>query len=296
MAEAMKSMTGFGRATYADRKFSLEVEVRTVNNRFLKIQSRIPDRLSAFQADLEALVRGAVRRGSVAISVRAEFPAESNACRLRTEVLKRYHQMAKEAQRSCGLPGEVTLEMLLGLPGVLEPAGDPSPADRSMWRRLEKPARSAIVELIRMRVSEGKGIARDIRNRLKRIRSLVAGIEGRSGLAIRGYARRLRKRIDSLMDGAGQELEKADLVREVALSAEKADISEEIQRTKSHLKQVSSCLTKEAEGRRLEFLVQELFREASTMAAKNIDGPSAGMILDLRSEIDKIKEQAQNVE
>lgn len=296
MAHMLKSMTGFGRAAYADRDLSVEVEVRTVNNRFLKIQSRIPERLSAFQADLEALVRKEIRRGSVSITLRAEFPPEENVSRIHPEAIRRYHEMATEAKEKLDLPGEITMETLLSLPGVLEAQRDLSPADRSIWKKIEKPARGALRDLIRMRASEGKGVARDIQRRLKRIKNLVGRIETRSPIATKEYARRLRDRINSLLDGGEEALEKADLAKEVALVADRADISEEIHRTNSHLKQIASCLKKEAEGRRLEFLVQELFREASTMAAKNIDGQTAAMILDLRSEIDKIKEQAQNIE
>ncbi|MCZ6601592.1 MAG: YicC family protein [Planctomycetota bacterium] len=296
MANTLKSMTGFGRATYTDGQISLEVEIRSVNNRFIKIQSRIPDRLSAFQAELEALIRGSIRRGSVSLTIRTEFPPEASAARLQPEVLKRYHDMAKEAKKKFSLPGEITIETLFGLPGVLEPMRDPSPADRSIWKRLEKPAKGALAGLIRMRVKEGQEIARDIQRRAKRIRTLTNKIEARAPRAMQEYARRLRKRIRSLLDGTAKAVASDDLAREIALVAERCDISEEIQRTKSHLGQMATCLSKEGEGRRLEFLVQELFREASTMAAKNIDGPAAAMILDLRSEIDKIKEQAQNIE
>ena len=219
-----------------------------------------------------------------------------NACRLQSSVLKRYQEMAMEAKKRLGLPGEITMETLLGLPGVLEPQRDLSPADRGVWKKLEKPSRAALRELIKMREAEGRGVAKDIRRRLKRIGDLVKGIQERSPVAVEEYARRLRRRVNVLLDGRGKPVEKSDLAREVALLAERSDIAEEIQRTRSHLSQIGSCLKKEAEGRRLEFLVQELFREASTMAAKNIDGPIAAKILDLRSEIDKIKEQAQNIE
>ena len=292
----LKSMTGFGRATYADSQMSLEVEIRSVNNRFLKIQSRMPDRLSGFHAEIETLVRSAVHRGSVYITVRAEFSPEEIVKRIQPEVIERYHQMAQEVKKRFGLSGDVTMDTLLGLPGVLESERDFSPSDPSAWKRLEKPMRAAVRELIRMRVSEGKGIGNDIKKRLKRIKDLVGKIRSRNPKAIRAYALRLRERVNSLLDGGAESFEKGDLAREVALIAEKSDIAEEIQRTESHLKQITSSLKGEATGRRLEFLVQELFREASTMAAKNIDGPIAAMILDLRAEIDKIKEQAQNIE
>jgi uncharacterized protein (TIGR00255 family) len=292
----LKSMTGFGRAKYSDGGLLLEVEVRSVNNRFLKIQTRLPERLAPFQADLEALAREVIHRGSVYITVRAEFPPAEIGSRIQQDLLEQYHDLARDLQERFGLQGGLTVEALMGLPGVLDFNRELPPPDRSFWKVLEQPASAALRGLLKMRTSEGRGACKDIRGRVRHIKELVRSIEARIPRATAAYARRLRDRINSLMAGEGHGLEAGELAREVALLADRSDISEEIQRTKSHLRQVNQCLRAETGGRRLEFLVQELFREASTMAAKNIDGPMAAKILDLRGEIDKIKEQAQNIE
>ncbi len=289
-------MTGFGRSTLSEDGWNLEVEIRTVNNRFLKVQTRLPERLAPFQADIEALVREAVHRGSVYITIRADFPPEAAASKLHYEVLDQYHEMAEKIRKRYGFDAGASVDILLGLPGVLEVNRDLPTPDRTIWKRLKRPADGAIQGLLKMRSSEGRGICRDIRERAAVIKSLVDGIEKRRPAAVKASGRRLHDRVNQILRGKGPTVEPSELAREVALLADKSDIAEEIQRARSHLKEVGKVLKAETGGRRLEFLVQELFREASTMAAKNSDSAMSAMILDLRTEIDKIKEQAQNIE
>ena len=289
-------MTGFGRSTFSEDGWNLEVEIRTVNNRFLKVQTRLPERLAPFQADVEGLVREFVQRGSVYITVRADFPVETVASKVHFEALDQYKKLFEKIRKRYDLDGGPTVDTLLALPGVLEVNRDLPTPDRTIWKRLKQPTEAAVKGLIKMRTREGRGICRDIRERAAAIRALVERIEERRPAAVKASAKRLHDRVNQILRGKGPTVEASELAREVALLADKSDIAEEIQRAKSHLKEIGKVLRGDTGGRRLEFLVQELFREASTMAAKNTDSPMATMILDLRTEIDKIKEQAQNIE
>lgn len=287
-------MTGFGAARVEHASGQLEVEVRTVNHRHLKVNVRLPEALAALSPRVEELVRGRLARGTVYVVARQTGVLGARNHQLDVQLLRRLHGELLAMARELGTSPPDLAQLAL-LPGVVRELDDPGAA-ADLWPELARAVEEALGALDDMRRREGEGIGRDIVETVGRIARLGDAIESRAPLAVAEQAERLRARIEHL---AGEHVSAADLAREVALLADRSDVCEEVHRLRSHLLQVTEAVASggsEPVGRKLEFLAQELLREANTMASKSHDSALVRDILGVKLEVERIREQVANVE
>ncbi len=305
------SMTGFGRATREAAGETFEVEVRAVNNRSLKVLARLSETASSLAARVEQHVRERVERGTVYVTVKHRRVGGASSYRLDEALLETYARKLRKVEKKLKGVSRFNLADVAQLEGVVVSADALEGDLESFWERLRAPLDEAIDQLIAMRREEGKGIAKDLLSLADRIAKLASSVEARVEGALDDYRKKLKERIDKLLRGSGVPLPEADLARELALFADRSDISEELQRLRSHVAQLRSTLASEngrggaggaappqasAVGRKLEFLAQELLREANTMASKSHDTQLVTSVLDLKLEVERVREQVANVE
>jgi uncharacterized protein (TIGR00255 family) len=294
-------MTGYGEAGGQLNGVTYAVEIRTVNNRYFKASVRLPDSIAFLEDDIEKLLRRNLSRGSVNyvlrlrnISANVLFDIDETALQAYMERLSR---IASLADMKC----PIDVGGLLNLPGIIRPT---SP-DEEMAGRVREMVLSitqeAVEKLKQMRVAEGTALEADVKNNCSAIEKDLKRICARSEAVVQGYAKRLKKRVDELLVSAKLKLDDDTLAREVAIFADRSDISEEIARLDSHLQQLlQSCQGTAQEscqaGRRLDFISQEMLREANTIASKASDIEIIRCVVDMKCRIDRIKEQVQNIE
>ncbi|MCC7144811.1 MAG: YicC family protein [Phycisphaeraceae bacterium] len=295
-------MTGFGQASGQIDGTQYTVELRSLNNRYLKTVLRLPEEILPLEAELEMLLRHHFDRGSVTLWVRRQQAEGAAAWKVSQETLRSYLERMEAVRRDLEAKGgqtSVELGSLLALPGVLvQPDGGMSAVEmaRSVLPGLLK---EACEKLTAMRQAEGKVIAADFAKHLGIIRQRLDVVQARAPQVVEEYHQRLRGRVEELLARAQLNVDHVELIREVAIYAERSDISEEISRLSGHLEQFEQIVgAKDGEpaGRTLEFLAQEMLREANTIASKSNDGQISRAIVEIKGTIDRIKEQSQNVE
>jgi uncharacterized protein (TIGR00255 family) len=291
------SMTGFGREVRDDGRERIEVEVRSVNHRGLKIGVRAPDTLSGVEPEIEALVRRHLDRGTVHVDIRYDSLAEKQVYAINAEAVRHYvaELRALSAELAPVLP--ISLERVAGLPGAitLRPAEGPDRA--ALLARVLEVAERALVALDLSRRREGAALALDLQARRAAIAEALGAVRARIPVALEAHRARLKERLSQLLEGVGAALDPQGLAKEVALFADRTDVSEEVTRLETHLGELDRALASEAPvGRRLEFLAQEMLREANTMGSKSQDAALVHSVLAIKLEVDKIKEQVANVE
>lgn len=294
-----KSMTGFGRGTYSDGKKSITVEMKAVNHRYCDIYVKMPRRYSFAEERLKRAVKEKVLRGKIEISVTVDSFGESESeIRLNPDAAEKYYHAlaALREQFAFADKGEITLPLLAGMPDVLKV----SPAEEdeeAMLRALLISAEQALDSLCAMRAAEGEKLVEDIRARADLIEKTKDAIAVRAPEVGREYAEKMKQRIKDLVGDAVAVPEERILL-EAAVFADKANITEELVRLGSHIGQLRSFLeSREAAiGKKIDFLVQEMNREANTIGSKSNDTEITSHVLDLKAEIEKIREQVQNIE
>ncbi|MCS7078907.1 MAG: YicC family protein [Chloracidobacterium sp.] len=293
----MKSMTGFGRAAVATDEFSLTVELRTVNNRFLDIQIRLPSELAAMEVSFRKLVQSRVQRGRVEATVGLvqQRPIKFH---VNLPLVQGYVAALREAQAATGVAGDFDLSLIARLPGAIQPA---LALDEALIARLAEglldAAGQALDALDAMRRAEGEVLAHDIAARLDAVAARIPAIEAAAATVFDAQRARLERRIQTLLRDLGG-VDEARLAQEAAYAAERCDITEEIARLRSHTAQMRELLTSETPGvgKAMDFLLQEMNREVNTMLAKAGDTVIHDMALAIKIEVEKMKEQVQNVE
>jgi uncharacterized protein (TIGR00255 family) len=292
-------MTGFGRASLRLASLGFDVEVRSVNHRHLDARVRVPRILSVCEADLRARIQQRIDRGKVDLII-ATSDDSSVSARVDVDrgVAVEYGRVARELGSIDGVEGSLTVDTLIGLPGVTRLAEPEFPADELLDALLGGADR-ALDALVAMRASEGKAIERDLLLRLDRVETLTDSIEQRSELVGVAVRDRLRKRTEQLRLETGL-LDEARLHQEIVIAADRLDVTEEIVRLRSHIEQfreiVQAAGVGVPVGRRLEFLLQEFGREANTIGSKGSDAPIAHEVVELKAELERIREQVQNIE
>ena len=293
----LQSMTGHGAAHIHATGLSVFVEIRTVNSRYYKLSVRITEGFAALESRVDEVVRRAIRRGTVQIDVRVLRESAADQYRLNESVLAGYARQARELAERLQLETAVRLDALLLLPGVAEEQLTASADHDGCWPKIEQALVEALRDLSRMREEEGRAMAADLLDKCQTIAAELDQIEQRAPLVVEGYRQRLAERISRLLSDYQVRVEPADIVREVGLFAERSDISEEVVRLRSHLDQFRANMhSPEAEGRKLEFVTQEMFREANTIGSKANDAEIARRVIDIKASIERIREMIQNVE
>ena len=291
----MNSMTGFGSASLRDRRMDIDVEVRSVNHRFLTIKQSLPDGLARCESEIEQMVRSRLGRGSVTVSVSVKTPRDSEPALPDLKAFKAVAKQLRDIQKALGLKGEIKMEDLLAIPslwsnGVSEP-------DEELWPKVKKLLPKALDELVASREREGKKISDALEGHLGTIEGRLGKVQSRVPNVVEAYQKRLDDRIQQLLTQRGLEAAKVDIVKEVAAHADRCDTSEEIQRLRSHIGEFRKIIAQKGQlGRRLDFMTQERGRETNTIASKANDGEIAASAVEMKAELEKIKEQVENVE
>ncbi|HSR13169.1 MAG TPA: YicC/YloC family endoribonuclease [Thermodesulfobacteriota bacterium] len=291
----IKSMTGFGRGECVGEGRKTEVEIRSVNHRYCDISLRLPRRLSALEGQVRNVVRQRVSRGRVDISVQFEdtSDAEHNLV-VDMNLARDYYAGLKGLQEALQIPGEIRLETLASFRELFTRKETETDLEKE-WAALEPALDSALNSLDSMRRDEGAKLSADLAGRLQIIGEKAGEVEARVPTVLAAARDRLAQRVQELSGGV--ELDPARLAQEVAYLAERSDISEELVRLRSHLDQFRDMLERpEPAGRRLEFLLQEMNRETNTIGSKASDALTSQIVVDIKSELEKIREQIQNIE
>ena len=291
----MYSMTGFGRAEVSSPVGSLSIEVTSVNNRFLEMSVRLPRQLSLLETQIRELISSKVNRGQINLTVSLD---DTEAAVQRTLINSRlaaaYAKQLKALQKELKLAGEVTMHDLVLVPDILKP--DKERVDHNqVWKLVEKALTKALTDLVAMRKKEGAAMANDMQQRLTAMKKAIGEIEKKSSGAIEIYREKLTQRINSLLEPAQRD--HLRLEEEIALFAERTDITEECTRLKSHIDLYQQALKmKEPAGKRLNFILQEMNREANTIGSKCSEFAISSLAISLKEEIEKLRELVQNVE
>jgi uncharacterized protein (TIGR00255 family) len=296
-------MTGFGDAAEQVDGVHYSVELRSLNNRYFKGVIRLPDDLTALEAELEAFLRKRFHRGSVVLSVNTSGQQASGTQRVNISVLQEYLEQFPQIRESIDAAGlgeqiQVDLGTLLNLPGVIsspDPQGLISTGRPVILRLVE----AACGKLQDMRRQEGQGLVADLKQHCEQIKVAVQEVSVRAPGVVEEYHQKLKSRVEHLIARAELEMGEDDLAREVAIFAERSDIAEELQRLGAHLEQFLEILdakSNDPSGRTLDFITQELLREANTIASKSNDAQIGRTVVQIKGAIDRIKEQVQNVE
>jgi uncharacterized protein (TIGR00255 family) len=291
-------MTGFGSAAFSLEGAAFQLELRSVNHRHLDARVRLPRVLAVLEPDIRARIAARFSRGKIDCSVTTAGEAgPAVRVEIDRDVAKLYLEAALELVEG-GASGSLDVGTLLSLPGVAN-TREPEFSEDLMRGEALAAVDAALDGLASMRSSEGETLERDLDERLGHVRSLAAAIEARADTVVAAVQERLRKRSRQLEAETGI-LDEARLHQEIVLHAERLDITEEVVRLRSHVEQFSSTLAAagpgQPVGRRLDFLLQELSREANTIGSKGNDAPIAHQVVDLKTELERIREQVQNVE
>ena len=290
------SMTGFGSARGQVDGIDFDVEVRSVNNRYCKCVVKLPDAHSHIESKIEKLIRQQVSRGTVTLSVRMRVRDDAAAYDVNTPALKRYMDQLGDLDVGPNQGVSIDLGSILLLPGVCAPPSMDSLRERTA-SGLGELVERALEALMTMRREEGKVLAEDLRRHCRSIEAGVATVAAAAPEVLKLYHQRLTTRVEELMGDGWAKVDEQTLAREVAVFAERSDIAEEISRLTGHLAQFDQALAAEGPvGRKLDFIAQEMLREANTIASKAANAGIAHEVVDIKTAVDRIKEQVQNVE
>lgn len=293
----IKSMTGFGRSEYSDGKRNIICEIRSVNHRYSDITVKMPRRYSFAEDRIKQTVKEKLVRGKVDVSINVENVTESDVViKLNQLAAKQYYDNLSELKEQFGLTGDIDLSLMAGMPDVLKAVPDVED-EEEITKAILIPVAEASANLEKMRAVEGQRLADDLISKGETIKVILDKIEERSPLVVRDYMEKLRARITELLDGAA-EVPEERILTEAAIFADKCAIDEEITRLNSHLVQLKTILTgsESTVGKKLDFLVQEMNREANTIGSKANDLEITNNMLNIKAEIEKIREQVQNIE
>jgi uncharacterized protein (TIGR00255 family) len=290
------SMTGFGDATAERDGTHYAVEIRSLNNRFFKPVIKLPDNVSGLEPELESLLREALGRGSITYILKMRTDSADAAYHINTQALKSYLAQLQEIKGLDRLV-QIDLASLVQLPGVCQEPRDETDEIEKHGPVVRELSKKAIVKLNAMREREGQSLFNELMKHVKVIADSLAAISERAPSVIEDYHKRLTQRVNQLMSKAELRVNESDLIKEVAVFAERADIAEEIQRLTHHLKAFEdACRESEHSGRKLDFITQEMLREANTIASKANDATITRHTVEIKGAIDRLKEQVQNVE
>ena len=288
-------MTGHGQAHMRHGDLAIDVEIRTVNNRYLKVISKVSESASTIEPQIESIIREFLKRGSVSVSVRVSQSGKSNASTINQKTLEDYLTQSKSIADRLGIQLEYGLGPLLLLPGVLESTRQLD--DDQLIEMVRTTLQSALRDLQSMRIKEGEAMRNQFTEILSQIAASKALIELRAPDVVAEYRTKLDQRIRNGLLHLGHEVSEIDVLREVLTYADRCDISEEITRLASHLSQFQAALFHiESQGRRLDFLIQELFRETNTIGSKANDSQVSQLVVEIKTAIEQMRELVQNVE
>jgi uncharacterized protein (TIGR00255 family) len=291
----LKSMTGFGRGEGETTLGMVFVETRSVNHRYCDINIKLPKRLAVFENRIKELIRSGVSRGRIDISVKLDSAGEGKLqLNVDFHLAEQYYRALESLKEKLQLKDKITLELLAGAKDLItakEETADLEP----YWQEVAPILRRSFQDMDDMKRSEGDVLAKDLQQRLQRIAQLLEGIKEQYPSRLEAYRNRLSERLRSLL--GGMEVDPYRFQQEIALLAERTDITEETVRAESHLTQFVALLEmNEPVGRKMDFLLQEINREVNTVSAKANEAEISQRVVEIKGELEKIREQVQNIE
>ena len=298
----MRSMTAFGRATVAGEGYELTVELRSVNNRYLDLNFRMPRAFTAQEERIKATFSAmGISRGKVDISVSlTDTRAQSGASLLQPDldVARNYLESASLLEAELGVKNDLTATRLLTLPGVMVPVKeDTEEDDDAVWAKLSPAVTEAVTAFLSAREREGARLAADVLDKLSGIRELVSTIAARSAENVANYRVRFEERLRAALGETGVTFDENRIITECAAYADRVAIDEELVRLASHFDALEGLFkSSEAVGRKIDFMLQETNREINTIGSKCSDAAMARTVAEVKSELEKIREQIQNIE
>ncbi|WZL74778.1 YicC family protein [Clostridiaceae bacterium 35-E11] len=292
----IKSMTGFGRGESKDANRQFTVEVKSVNHRYNDIVIRMPKRLNYLEEELKNLIKGVIKRGRVEAYISLENVEEADVnITLNKSLVEQYMKALKSIRDDFDVIDDISVSFVAKFPDVLKVESKEDDED-AIWCCLKEATKKALEMLVGMRIIEGKKLAEDIDKRCEYIMNIVNKIENKAPKVVLEYKTKLQDRISEIL-GDAIEIDENRLSMEIALYADKSSIVEEIVRLKSHVYQLNQALQDEQPvGRKLDFLIQEMNRETNTIGSKVNDLEITNYVVDIKSELEKIREQVQNIE
>jgi len=292
----MKSMTGFGKREVLSQGTMVGVEIRSVNHRFCEIMARLPKTLSSMELDLKDQIKQVCERGrvEVMVTVNGGVSATKKVVQLDRELARRYIQELKSLQRACHLSGTIDVNVVAGFRDLFSVNEEMAPL-KDMSKVVAGLTQKALSDLEKMRKKEGAVLQKDLTQRLHTIEGRLRSVQHRIPIALEASAVRLKGRVAKLLEGQSVNMDR--LAQEMAMLAERSDVTEELTRLHSHLAQFRAALKEKGPvGKRLDFLLQEMGREVNTIGSKANDGAISTEVVELKSELEKIREQVQNIE
>ncbi len=291
-----KSMTGFGIGEFKDQYYNLSVECRTINHKYLDINPRIPRKLSFLEDKLRFLIKDHLGRGRVDIFVKFEtVTSVGSQLVYDAELAKQYYHILKNIKSDFGLEEPISPVDIAKFPDVVK-ITEAEDDEEILWNMLSDAANKALENLCNMRIIEGKKLEKDILARADLLERSVCDLEKYTDTIEKEYKDKLYARISELLDDP-KVVDEYRLAQEVAIYADKSNITEEIVRFKSHINQLRDTVTAdESVGRKMDFLIQEMNREVNTMGSKSSDVSIANLVINMKAELEKIREQVQNIE
>lgn len=291
------SMTGFGEARHQDERMTVSVEVRTVNNRYLKLSTKCPDIYGAFEGEIDKIVREFVSRGTVMVSVRIERVPKPGDIRISDTAIEAiWEQLKSLSQRNDGAPAGQLSDLLM-LPNTVIDEGARNIDLDADWEIIRTQLRLALKNLEQFRLDEGRSMHEQLLKQTQEISEQLTKVRQRAPDVVNEYRTKILERVRKILEETDAKVDPVDLVRDVSIFADKADINEEITRLDCHLDQFTAFLNeKGSTGRKLEFLSQEMFREINTIGSKANDVTIAHCVVEMKAAIEKAREMLQNVE
>lgn len=293
----LKSMTGFGRGEYADEKRSVVVEIRAVNHRYSDINIKMPRRYSFAEEPIKSLIKNVAPRGKIDVAIMIDSSSDEDTnVKLNLPMAKQYYENLMVLKEALNVPGDISVSLLGEMPDVIKAIPNVE-NEEAVLKSLSEPVILAVENLDKMRMAEGAKLTEDILMRGSLIAESASAIEVYAPSVSKAYALKMKERISELLDNATT-IPEDRILLEAAVFADKSNITEELVRLKSHVHQLRDIIAKSNQpvGKKLDFLVQEMNREANTIGSKANDIEITKHVLSLKSEIEKIREQVQNIE
>ncbi|MCM8761132.1 MAG: YicC family protein [Candidatus Omnitrophica bacterium] len=291
----VRSMTGFGRAEVRFGNGKITVEIKTVNHKFFDATLKLPNGIMAFEDKIKEVLQKNILRGKVNLSLTYDGkPIKQERISVNRDIAKNYYKEFSRMRKALGLKDDVTITSLITLPGVLNYESGAGRISR-MWPKLKEAIEKAVERLIADREKEGRHLYNDLMSRARHIETMLSRIKARSHLNIEEYRSKFADRIKALT--GGRDIDTGRLEMEVAIFAKNSDISEEITRLKNHLANFKKTMSSDGDvGKKIDFIAQELHREINTIGSKACDFNISKNVIEIKSEIEKIREQAKNLE
>ena len=291
----IKSMTGFGRAEAVTKEWKITVELKSVNHRYLDLNIKMPRKLSLFEGQIRNLMKTYMQRGKVDVFITYEdYTAGSVALKYNRGLASEYMNYLKDMEEEFHLKNDITAAMLSRYPEVLTMEEQPV-NEEELWSRMEGPLNEACRKFAEAREREGENLKKDLLLKLEGLDQMVSKVEERSPMVVQAYREKLEAKVHELLEDS--QIDDSRIAAEVVLFSDKICNDEETVRLHSHIRGMKNILTeKEGIGRKLDFMAQEMNREANTILSKSNDLEVSDIAIDLKTEIEKIREQIQNIE